>query len=325
MATTVVDPVDIPTTEEPLGDVVGDVTFGSAEGPVDVADVIDAAEDVTGDALDVREDVAAEVTGEPECEPNTFCMAGVAGMCTTAGLWQPSQDCGAEGLLCVGGTCRSPCEVETDDEGLAGCDHWGVGLGHGDDGPFAFAALNVATVHVTVAVWGQVDAASEPTVFGSATLAPGEARAFDLGAAQTDAPGVHWQGWRLRATGPVIAYQHSPLAGLEASSGDGSLLLPAQGMGHEFIAIGRPEGRALDGTARRATLTVVAAEAGTNVKITPAVPLLAGDDLGTLAASDEASVSLQPHQVLHLTTTSERDDLSGTVVFSTHPVAVFTG
>jgi hypothetical protein len=294
------------------------------EAPDSGAQDSDAAD---GAALDAETDTepAPEVV-EPECEQGTFCQEGEAGVCSTSGLWLAQEDCGASGLLCVGGSCRSACEIEGGDASVVGCDHWAVALEHGAEGPFAIAIFNPSdTLPATVAVWRRLSGESEPHVTASATVNPREAYTFPLGPADTDQPGRSWHGWRVRSTAPVIASQHSPLAAMSARSGDGSLLLPAHGMGTEYIATGRPEGRTVASTRTRGTLTIVAAEAGTLVTVDPATTIDAGDALGLLVPGEQALISLQPYEVLHLTTSGEGGDLSGTRLYASRPIAVFAG
>jgi hypothetical protein len=306
--------------DEAVGEIVEDTLVPEDVTPEDI-DADDAAEH------DALEDVEVDAEAiEPECEQGVFCNDGVAGICATSGLWLAGEDCGADGLLCVGGTCRSACDVQGDDTSLAGCDHWAVALEHGAEGPFAIAVFNPsATVPATVAVWRQLSSESEPEVVDAATVNPGDAHTFPLAPAETGEPGRFWHGWRVRSTAPVIASQHSPLAAMTASSSDGSLLLPAHGMGTEYIATGRPEGRTVASTRTRGTLTVVAAEPGTQVTIIPSVIIDAGEALGLLPQGVQTLIPLQPHEVLHLTTSAEGDDLSGTRLYTSRPVAVFAG
>ena len=149
-----------------------------------------------------------------------------------------------------------------------------MGLAHDAEGPFAVAVFNPSeTIPATVALWRRLDDETEPEVVASVAVNPREAHTFALPPADTSQPGRSWHGWRVRATAPVIASQHSPLAAMTATSGDGSLLLPAHGMGTEYIATGRPEGRTVTSARTRGTLTIVAAEPGTQVTVVPSVTL----------------------------------------------------
>ena len=309
--------LDVEDTLEPLD------TISDALLPEDVM-IEDLASEVTTEPD--TEEVPDVEPVEPECEQGTFCLDGVAGVCTTSGQWQAGEDCGAAGLLCVSGTCRSACDVEVDDTSLAGCDHWAVGLEHGAEGPFAISVFNPSeTLPSTVAVWRRVSEDTEPEVIASATVNPQQAHTFPLAPADTSEPGIFWHGWRVRSTAPVVASQHSPLAAMTASSGDGSLLLPAHGMGTEYIATGRPEGRTVASTRTRGTLTVVAALPGTQVTVIPSMTVDAGEVFGLLPPGQQTLIPLQPHEVLHLTTSAEGDDLSGTRLYASQPIAVFTG
>ena len=295
---------------------------GDVVGPHESLGEGDASEEPADSSEgDVGSDVSA-----PECEQGTFCLDGVAGICTTSGQWQAGEDCGAAGLLCVAGSCRSPCELEAEVEGLAGCEHWALGLAHRGEGPFGVAVYNPSlTLVASVALWRKPSPEAEPEVVASLTLNPRESRTFPLEPADVFEPGRHESAWRIAATSPVIASQHSPLAAMSTSSGDGSMILPARSLGSEYMATGRPESRRVDGSRTRGTLSVLATKAGTQITLIPSVSVDAGSQFGVLAPGQQTLIPLQPYGVLHLTTAEEGGDLSGTRVYASQPVALFAG
>ncbi|HCP46646.1 MAG TPA: hypothetical protein DIU15_11415, partial [Deltaproteobacteria bacterium] len=124
------------------------------------------------------------------------------------------------------------------------------------------------------------------------------------------------------------------------------LLLHTNGLGMEHLVVTYPpsgpvgEVLGLPGPANRGYITVVGTEEDTEVEIIPTQDIVAGtgvSDLGGgvgITAGTSRSFTLGPYDVLNLETTLVTDlfstpenfaDLTGSIVNSTAPVAVFTG
>jgi hypothetical protein len=166
----------------------------------------------------------------------------------------------------------------------------------------------------------------------------------------------------LRATAPVTAYQFNPLKfsrtvdceqgdACYSFTGDASLLLPASTLGRQHVVVAWPTQRALpsgrtEWTVSAGFVSVVATRPDTRVTVRLAGGVTAGEGIAAGAAGETRSFTLGAGDVVQLISSvdprCERDtldrvtdtrfclpvageDLTGTVVESSEPVAVFAG
>lgn len=168
----------------------------------------------------------------------------------------------------------------------------------------------------------------------------------------------------VRSTAPVTAYQFSPVRvrlgddlcrnrlpdSCYAFSADASLLLPAHALGTEHVAVTLPTQRVLaqgrtEWSSSPGFVTVVGTRAGTSVELRPHGRITAGEGVSAandgvvrltldegdavqlLSAHDGRCVSERYDRVNDSTFCVPRadEDLTGTTVTATHPVAVFVG
>lgn len=166
----------------------------------------------------------------------------------------------------------------------------------------------------------------------------------------------------LRSTAPVSAYQFNPLKFIASPdceggdrcysfSGDASLLLPSSALGREHVVVAMPTQRTLaSGSTEWASaagfLSVVATTDGTSVTVRLAGQSSAGEGLAARTPGESLTVTLGAGDVLQLlsptSTACARDtldratdtrfclplpteDLTGSTVTASAPVAVFSG
>lgn len=123
----------------------------------------------------------------------------------------------------------------------------------------------------------------------------------------------------IRSTLPVVAYQINPYEAANVHTTDASLLIPRPALGNQYVAA-TYEG--LSGYLSPATISVVAAEDNTQVTVSPTAAVAAGGPVP--GGSTPFNVSLNALE--HLQITAQNDlDLTGTVITSDQPVAVFSG
>jgi hypothetical protein len=132
--------------------------------------------------------------------------------------------------------------------------------------------------------------------------------------------------WRIRTQAPVVAYQFNPLCCNYSFSNDASLLIPTNALGQRYRVLTTPtQGGYLGGMA------IVGTAPDTEVVVRMPDKRIVADPDGAVELLDgEVRAMLQPHQTLVIQSRNgpfdppERD-LSGALIESTRPVAVFAG
>ncbi len=158
---------------------------------------------------------------------------------------------------------------------------------------------------------------------------------------------VRAQGWTVRTTQPVAAWQFSPYCCNFSYTNDASLLLPVSTLGTEYVAIGVPSWGVLEeSTDDRfpdptligfpAVLTVVASRSSTSVTVElgPRAAVAPGADSRIIVSGNTVATTLRLGEALHLFAPDATSsgfsrpplgpDWTGSRITSNHPVAVFT-
>jgi hypothetical protein len=162
----------------------------------------------------------------------------------------------------------------------------------------------------------------------------------------TEASRVGPQTWHIQTSQPVAAYQFSPYCCNYSFTNDASLLFPVTTFGTEYYHLGVPawgdiqpddgSGTGPERVGIGTYLTVVSAQDNTEVTVElPQGVEMTSDGAGRVRyQNDQATVTLQKHEVAHLVTQRPRwrgdraplgADLSGARVTSSGPVGVFSG
>jgi len=297
------------------------------------------------------------------CAPGgTFCESNVVMLCDLKGESAGEyMDCADFATTCKDGECvfADPCDKAEATKSNIGCEYWAADLDNAanfaDDAAsaqFAVAVANIggdATAHVTV----EINAAPQGEALDLETVethdvAPLDLYIFKLPRRDVDGdnPPVHqdtgpqtWlssRAFRITSDVPVVAYQFNTLD--QQYSNDASLLLPTSGLGKDYVVLGySPSGPVdLPGSPRnRGYITVLGAVENTTVTVTPSYDILNGpgvDEVETgvgIKAGTTRTFTIGPFDVLNLETilmkTLKEPDLTGSIVTSDKPVAVFFG
>ena len=220
-------------------------------------------------------------------------------------------------------------------------------------GQFAVAVANPephlsahVTVEINTAPYGE-EIVTE--LVAEVDVGPGELQILELPRRDADGDNITlhvddgpqtWlssRAFRIESTLPVVAYQFNTLD--QRFSNDASLLLPTSGLDTHHIVLGLPPANAVRVPGfsippSRAYVTVIGTEADTEVTIVPTSRTLAGGDVPALEPGEEYTFTLGPYDMLNLETDTvtmgeamrgNYPDLTGTVVTSDAPVAVFSG
>jgi hypothetical protein len=146
---------------------------------------------------------------------------------------------------------------------------------------------------------------------------------------QTDVDGTSQkaQAFRVKSSIPITAYQFNPLENVGVYSNDASILLPTNALGKSYFVMTREQTfQELKGF-----LTVVAVDKNeTQVYVEVTAPTLAGktakgEDIPAMTPGQSRTFFLQQYDVLNIETNAYGADLTGSIVYANHPVAVFGG
>ena len=260
---------------------------------------------------------------------------------------------------CADGGCTPTCSDVTTLSANVGCEFWAVDLDQQDGGgndpasePWGVVITNPGatdaqlTIEINTAGVGQAVATSVVT---QATVSKGgvkqialPTRELDCGTKPNDyaSPGtcLSSKAVRITSTEPVAVYQFNGIA--DTFSNDASLLLPTHALGKVHRVVGWSAGHpkplsfpSIGTIVDRAYVTVVGVKAATQVKVSPSWRIRGNPPIAATPAGGQVAVTLGPFDVLNLETDDATDadapatvaDLSGTLVESDQPVAVFSG
>lgn len=135
------------------------------------------------------------------------------------------------------------------------------------------------------------------------------------------------QAYRVKSTIPISAYQFNPFANVGVYSNDASLLFPTNALGKYYVVMTREQTfQELKGY-----LTVIAVDPGeTQVYVKVTAPTLASstgasEPIPAMAPGEDRTFVMHRFDVLNLETNAYGADLTGSIVYANHPVAVFGG
>ena len=278
-----------------------------------------------------------------ECLPGArVCADGDVHVCEGDELGTSLvEECGP-GEECAGGTCWDACELARQRESYLGCDFLAVttlnsGLGPGFASDFA----------VVVGVPSGDEDATVSVVRGANTVATqvvpaGLTAAIELpmvAALQVAGGGLFTNAetaivvdgaYEVHSSVPVVAYQFNPLhfstSGLAYSyTNDASLLLPEHVLTGSYQVLTWPTWPYTPWVAYRGFVAVTATEDWTTVDITSSTTTAEGNP-PPMSPGGTTTVVLQRGDVLQLLSgASATDDLSGTRIEASAPVATFVG
>ena len=271
----------------------------------------------------------------------------------------------AAAQACRDGSCHDLCADARSAKSNVGCEYWAVDLDNAMiDETSNAAAQQFAVVvsnpqpDVPVRVVIEQDdtlpgAPGDPHIVAEAVIPPLNLEIFKLGPREVDGSpagefdtGTHTaltrHGYRVRTDFPVVAYQFNPLENVAVFSNDASLLYPTEALTYDpslqlaYVVLGWPQTIAitddpntnfdpLDPINLRASLTIVATQDGTTVRVTPTTTVVGGGPVLETPPSVPIEQTLDAFDVLNLETGDFNADFTGSLIEADAPIAVFTG
>lgn len=308
----------------------------------------------TGETCPVDE-VCVDGLGCRTCSPGgRYCVGNAIHICNDTGDGSTELMACADNEACRSGTCVNACDAAREDLSNVGCEYWAVDLDNEYSGAinnaaaeqFAVVLANPSPVNVSVYV-EKNDApigAASPSValVGTYMIPPQGLTRIDLPQREVDCSTpsnlsgigtcVTGNAYKITTNYPVVAYQFNPI--IQSFSNDASLLIPATGLDTHYRVIGWPTanpielpGFPVEGIPDHSYVTVVATQPSTTVNVTLGGPIVGNPDVGITAANagDVVTYTLQQYEVLNLSSRDVPGDMTGTVVTSDKPIAVFSG
>jgi hypothetical protein len=274
------------------------------------------------------------------CMGARVCEGRVVRACTDGHVGERIEDCGSDGL-CSLDRCTSPAcaSVESAKNGFAGCVFYTVEVDN------VASDVHAATSFLVTNPGGETAnvklerymGTTMWTPAGTATIAAGAAARLPIADLQIDESGGPQKGGlRLTASQPVtVAQIQSDDGNHVASSSGGTMLLPLQVLGRRHLVMAYPQKETAavaavmpDSPGGAGRLLVVGTKAGTEVilRVSAHASAVVTGSFPTLAAGEEyPSFFLDEGEVFQVWSGGDDQDLSGTEIKTTQPVAVFSG
>lgn len=301
----------------------------------------------------LQDDVCVSELGCLPCVPGeNTCQGNDVYTCTDTG--EPGElveecDSGA-GEVCGEGSCVNACQVADDTPSNIGCEFWAVDLPNsrgGDDAsqePWGVVLANAGQTPADVIIERNIAALGQPeslVVLDQENVPPGLLKVVQLPRAEitgwtpdtADPPGPTGtartnNAFRIRSTAPIVVYQFNTFT--NAFSNDASLLLPTSGLGTVHRVIGYPTANPIElfpfaGIPDRSSVSIIGTQDGTSVTIRPSQ--LTKSDMQSIPVGDageEMVLPLNQWEIINISSDGIPGDLTGTVVESSKPVAVFS-
>ncbi len=302
------------------------------------------------------DEVCVDGFGCRSCSPgSTFCEGNSVHLCSDDGATSTEVMACGGAEACRSGLCVNACDDASENLSNIGCEYFAVDLDneYSDGGnnaaaaQFAIAIANPSPVTVTVLVERNDAPAGSPapseSLVGSYRVEPFQLTRIDLPTRDVDCAttaipeGVGTchspNAYKITTNFPVVAYQFNPI--IQQFSNDASLLIPVSGIDTHYRVIGWPTSNPIAipglpvpaGIPDHSFVAIVGTEAGTTVTVTLGGPIVGNSDAGidALDAGGVVTFTLGEYEVLNLSSRDIPGDLTGTVVQSDKPVAVFSG
>jgi hypothetical protein len=240
------------------------------------------------------------------------------------------------------------CELGKYQSSYVGCEYWTLDLDQHPDPtvnprpntiPHSVVISNPNNVPVTISFQSQAVGVS--VMVPNPVVPPNDTRAFTMPQLDVDGTSLSSNSIRIVSTQPVVAHQFNPLNNVGAFSNDGTLLLPAPMLGDEYYVVNWPTQYLppIIGNipSQHSYVAILATEQGdTFVNVTPKARIDAGmnqitnQPINPITPGVTRTFKLNYGQVLNLQAFSAtlgpaNNDLTGTHIKASRPVAVFAG
>jgi len=294
---------------------------------------------------------SGSITGE--CNPgNGKCVGNRTYTCRQDGKGYTAGQACKWPTVCNYGKCMDPCVMSKVSGSYVGCEYFAIDMGNApsvppyysaQNGEYALVVTNATDSEKSVNVKIYSKAGGKETVIAQGKVPSNYATVFKI-APPLNVYGTSktMQALRLVSDGPVTVYQFNPLNNTEkAYSNDASLLLPVPSLNRDYI-VTTGDGSKIRDTYNKtkiynagAMVAVVATADNTKVTVVPTQDIQPAAGI-TAGGKAPVTVVLNRYEVLNLesrtpdvgfgyTPKSGQANLSGTVVHSDKPVAVFAG
>lgn len=262
------------------------------------------------------------------------------------------ESCDEKSEFCLMGACGAGCDAAEAQGSNVGCEFWAVDLDNeysnmndAAGAPWGVVISNFGAVPANVVI-DQNDAAPGQALatktVKTVTIAPGKlvelelpTREVDGSKSKGDGPGtmVSSNAFRIESDVPIVVYQFNTMR--HTYSNDASLLVPKNGLGNVYRVIGWPTANPIEvsipgapdmpGIPDHSFVTIVGTVPGTKVKVTLGGPIVGSGNIPATGKGGVVEQVIGPFDVINLESNGMPGDLTGTVVESSAPVAVFTG
>ena len=289
--------------------------------------------------------------GPCACVPGgTTCVANEVHACTQAG--QPGdlvQKCNpGNGEVCLDGKCVPACQAAEAQPSNVGCEFWAVDLDNeysslndAAGAPWGVVLSNAGEAPANVVIERNDAPPGQPlqtAVVAQFTIPARQLKQQILPTREVDGsamgkdegPGtfVSSNAYRITSSAPLVVYQFNTMA--QSFSNDASLLLPRNTLGLVHRVVTAPPANPiapipLPGLPDHSFVTIVGTAPGTQVTVIPSSDVVAGGGVPATKKGGTITVTLGPFDVLNVESDGIPGDLTGTIVQSTSPVAVFSG
>lgn len=285
------------------------------------------------------------------CTGGKMCVGNEVHECAVdGGVGTFVKSCDDSGNFCVAGECASGCDAAENQPTNVGCEFWAVDLDNeysqandAASAPWGVVISNFGTTQAVVNIERNDAAPGAPLQAASVqsfVLQPGELKEVQLPTREVDGSTSADNGtgtaltsnaYRIKTSAPVVVYQFNTLK--NSFSNDASLLLPRNALGNVYRVLGWPTANAITvpglpaipGIPDHSFVTILGTQAGTNVRVQLGGAIVAGATVPAKKKGDIVEAVLGPFDVLNLESDGLPGDMTGTVVESSAPVAVFTG
>ena len=262
-----------------------------------------------------------------QCEPGLRRCADLETIeeCDPQGQeFQEAEHC-ILGTECDEGACADLCTINNKERTYLGCEYWSLDLDNYDTASGELHAVVVSNPNEDLEAVITVEQTDVGELsFDQVTVPPLGLEIFPLPHSSISGSIINSESYKVISTVPVTMHQFNPLNKPHVYSNDGTLLLPAHVMGEEYLAMSWVHRE--DRSTIRGFITILnTSEQPTELTVIPSANTVQGPNVPSLSAWEEVDFTLQPGELLNLETLGEGDDLTGTEINSTLPVAVFGG
>ena len=271
-----------------------------------------------------------------ECLPGARTCDGEAVLECSAdgsGFSQVSTcDFANSGTVCAKGQCVSPCGASESATSTGptnvGCEYWAVDMDQSQEFGGMDAQYAIVVSNTNDKLTATVEVSNVDGVVKKVEAAPNTATIIQLPPFNVVRVLKQKLAWRVTSNVPIVAYQFNPLENVGVYSNDASLLLPTYSLGMKYLVMAWPH-RNWDGSPENPLASNFAvlgtAAGGTTVTLRPACNTAPGPDVPGIGAGGEWTTTLAQYEVLNIESEGPFLDLTGSVVESDKPVAVFGG